>query len=77
MKSETLCLDNSFMNTFWLTFVLLLLFSGIGEWVARLEIFQVYLTPPRFGVALPGHDDCFYIGNFGLGPLSVGITDHT
>lgn len=49
MKSETLRLEGSFNKTFWLTLILLLCLSGLGEWVARLEIFQKPLTPPRLG----------------------------
>ena len=49
MKSDTLRLDNSFFKTIWLTFVFLLVFSGIGEVASRSEIFQSYLTPPRLG----------------------------
>jgi hypothetical protein len=49
LKSDTLRIDGSFGKTFWLTLILLLFLGGIGEWIARLEIFQAYLTPPRLG----------------------------
>lgn len=38
-----------FGKTFWLTIILFFVFSGIGEWFTRLEIFQAALTPPNMG----------------------------
>jgi hypothetical protein len=47
LRSDTLRVKGLFGRTFWLTLLLLLLVGGIGESIARLEIFQLYLTPPR------------------------------
>ena len=49
MKSVALQLNGSFWKTLWLTFIILLFFLGIAEWMTRLEVFQRYLTPPRLG----------------------------
>jgi hypothetical protein len=49
MKSDTLHLRSPFSKTLWLTLILLLFFSGIAEWVVRLEFFQAHLTPPKMG----------------------------
>lgn len=49
MKSDRLDFDGSFRKTFLLTVFLLVLLLGMGEWVARLEVFQAPLTPPRLG----------------------------
>jgi hypothetical protein len=49
LKSDTLRIDGSFGKTFRLTLILLLFLGGIGEWIARLDVFQAYLTPPRLG----------------------------
>ncbi len=49
MKSATLRLTMPLGKTLWLTFVILLILIGIAEWVARLEIFQSPLSPPKMG----------------------------
>jgi hypothetical protein len=49
MESDRLVFDGSFRRTFSLTVFLLILMFSIGEWVARLEVFQAFLTPPRLG----------------------------
>jgi hypothetical protein len=36
-------------KTFLLTCILLICFGGIAEWVARLDVFQALLTPPKMG----------------------------
>jgi hypothetical protein len=36
-------------KTVWLTVVFLILLTGVAEWIARSEPFQVYLTPPKMG----------------------------
>lgn len=49
MKSETLHVHGFFGTTFWLTVILVLVLYGVGEWTARSERFQRYLTYPRLG----------------------------
>ena len=49
MKSDTLRVNGLFGSTFWLTFILWFFVGGIGEWIARSDVFQIYLTPPRLG----------------------------
>jgi hypothetical protein len=49
LKPDTLGVKGWFGRTFWLTLILLFLIGGIGEWIARLEIFQVHLTPSKMG----------------------------
>jgi hypothetical protein len=49
VRSASSRLDGSFSKTFWLTFIFLLFLGGIGEGVARSEVFQRHLTPPRLG----------------------------
>jgi hypothetical protein len=49
LKSPTLQIRTVSGQTVWLTVLLLILFTGIAEWVARSEFFQVPLTPPRMG----------------------------
>jgi hypothetical protein len=49
MKFDTLHLRHPLGKTFWLTLILLILFSGIAEWFVRSNFFQTPLTPPKMG----------------------------
>jgi len=49
LESDTSGVKSWFGRTFWLTLILLFLIGGLGKWIARLEIFQAPLTPPRMG----------------------------
>lgn len=49
MRSDTFRVTALFGMTFRLTIVLLLLFGGITELIARSEFFQAPLTPPKMG----------------------------
>lgn len=49
MRSDTFRVTGLFGKTLWLTIVLLLVFGGITELIARSEFFQAPLTPPKMG----------------------------
>jgi hypothetical protein len=49
LKSDTLRVNGLFGRAFRLTCILLFFVGGVGEWIARLDIFQAYLTPPSLG----------------------------
>lgn len=49
MKFDTLRINHLSGKSLWLSIILLILFVGMAEWIARLEIFQAPLTPPKLG----------------------------
>jgi hypothetical protein len=49
MKPDTLRITGLFGRTFRLTSILLLFFGGMAEWIARSDVFQAPLTPPKMG----------------------------
>src|ERR1051325_6804803 len=79
LKSATLQIRIVPGKTIWFTVVLFILLTAVGEWVARSESFQVFLTPPTMGsrhyqlghkltllnmlVRKTGHVDCIMLGS--------------
>lgn len=49
MKFDTMRIKDLDGKTPWLSIILLMILVGTAEWVARLELFQAPLTPPKMG----------------------------
>jgi hypothetical protein len=79
MKSSTLQIRPGLGKTVWLTVLLFISLTTFAEWIARSEVFQAPLTPPKMGsrhyqlghkLALlnrlarkTGHVDCIMLGS--------------
>jgi len=49
MKPDSFYMSSLLGRTFQLTFIFLLFFGGIAEWITRLDVFQAPLTSPTMG----------------------------
>jgi hypothetical protein len=79
LKLRTLQVARPFGKTIWLSFAFLLLILGFAEWVARSDLIQSLLTPPKMGsrhyqlgnklallnsaIQKHGPVDCLFIGS--------------